>query len=272
MSSLAQAILYPHPEIFEKIILSVAFIATIIIHLAVISVMVMTNDVDESFSSLPTIRADFAYYDPKGGIGGASDNDVIMEETFLPAQAEVLSRPETEPEPETDETSAVIESTSPKAAPKPKNIPVNENKTKEKSKDTQQAQAFRSGSVEAFGDSQTAGGNDESGRGGTGGGQGRGNPNLLNAYMSQIQRKLSLYKKYPPEAKSQGMVGQVKVNFTVDRQGQVISSRLVQSSGYSALDNEALALLKRVSPVPAIPPELNRNNLNMTVPVVFSLK
>ncbi|MDR3203730.1 MAG: energy transducer TonB [Deltaproteobacteria bacterium] len=272
----ADDIFSPRPEVFEKRSLKGSLVATIILHLLILSLMIMSKPVETSTNSMPSIVADFIYYDPEGGSGGASDNDLIMEETLLPSQAEILPQEEIvkepEPEPEIEETTALIESVSPKAATEPKKPPLKAKKNKEKSnKPPQTAQNYRAGSANALGDSPTAGGNSGSGRGGVGGGSGRGNPNLLNAYISQIQRKLNRYKKYPPEAKSQGLGGQVKVNFSVNRQGQVIASRLVSSSGNRALDNEVLALLKRISPVPAIPAGLNSDRLNLTIPVVFSL-
>jgi protein TonB len=58
---------------------------------------------------------------------------------------------------------------------------------------------------------------------------------------------------------------------SLDKVGQVTSLRLVESSGSRALDNEVMALLKRLSPVPPIPQELNRQSMSLTIPVVFSL-
>jgi protein TonB len=271
MSSMA--ILFAQPEIFEKRALSVAASATVIVHLLIISIMIITKQADLPPQSMPTVVADFAYYDSEGGVGGSSDNDVVMEETFRPAQSEILAMEEiTSIEPEPEEIPAVVESLSEKAAPTAAKPKLKKEKIQKKpSEQPQEAQNYRAGSVEATGDSLTAGGGDGTGRGGTGGGRGQGNPDRMNAYISQIQRKLNRYKKYPPEAKSQGLIGQVKVSFIVDREGQVVSSRLVESSGYRSLDNEVMALLKRISPVPAIPPELNRSSLRLTIPVIFSL-
>ena len=115
-----------------------------------------------------------------------------------------------------------------------------------------------------------AGGGLGSGRGGVGGGTGIGNPNALNAYASKIRAKLNRYKKYPPEAASKRIGGAATVNFTVNRQGEVISSRLARSSGQAMLDEEAMALLRRCSPFPPMPEELPHNTLNLTVPISFS--
>ena len=52
-----------------------------------------------------------------------------------------------------------------------------------------------------------------------------------------------------------GQRGVVQVFFSLDRQGRVLESRVVRSSGANALDEEALALLRRAQPFPPPPPE-----------------
>jgi len=54
--------------------------------------------------------------------------------------------------------------------------------------------------------------------------------------------------------------------------GRVIDSRVVRSSGASALDEEALALLRRAQPFPPPPPELSGQRVDLTVPIRFNLK
>jgi protein TonB len=58
----------------------------------------------------------------------------------------------------------------------------------------------------------------------------------------------------------------------LNRQGQVIAARLVQSSGFPVLDDEAKALIQRVNPLPPFPKALDRNSLELTVPIQFTLR
>jgi protein TonB len=52
----------------------------------------------------------------------------------------------------------------------------------------------------------------------------------------------------------------------------VINSRIAHSSGASALDEEALALLRRAQPFPAPPRELPGERVDLTVPIRFNLR
>jgi protein TonB len=60
--------------------------------------------------------------------------------------------------------------------------------------------------------------------------------------------------------------------FSLDRQGRVIDSRITHSSSAAALDEEALALLRRAEPFPAPPAELIGAQVNLTVPIRFNLR
>jgi periplasmic protein TonB len=50
----------------------------------------------------------------------------------------------------------------------------------------------------------------------------------------------------------------------------VLSARLSRSSGDSVLDQEAVAMVFRASPVPAPPPEVNGSVIPLNVPVRFN--
>jgi hypothetical protein len=51
----------------------------------------------------------------------------------------------------------------------------------------------------------------------------------------------------------------------------VIETRIVRSSGAAALDEEALALLRRAQPFPAPPLELPGDRVDLSVPIRFNL-
>ena len=85
-------------------------------------------------------------------------------------------------------------------------------------------------------------------------------------WRSMIMALFNRHKRFPPG----GGRGTATVAFTIDRSGHVISARLARSSGEPALDQEAVALARRVSPVPAPPANVgNGASILLAVPVRF---
>jgi TonB family protein len=79
--------------------------------------------------------------------------------------------------------------------------------------------------------------------------------------------RLARYNRYPTQANS--AEGAVSLAFTVDRKGNVVTSRIEKTSGSNVLDAEALALLARAAPFPAPPPEVADADLTFILPVRF---
>src|SRR5262245_57218031 len=67
------------------------------------------------------------------------------------------------------------------------------------------------------------------------------------SWQKALISHLNRFKRYPDAARSRGIHGIVKVEFAVDREGRVMTSRVAESSGSSALDAEALATLRRAN-------------------------
>jgi periplasmic protein TonB len=70
------------------------------------------------------------------------------------------------------------------------------------------------------------------------------------SWEQQILARIEREKRYPSEAQQQGMEDYVTVRFVVDREGKVISARITHSNGLGPLDQEALAVFRRVSFAP----------------------
>ncbi|KPH82316.1 TonB family protein [Bosea vaviloviae] len=77
---------------------------------------------------------------------------------------------------------------------------------------------------------------------------------------------LNRYKRFPSGASP----GTVQVAFSIDRSGRVLSARLVSGSGDAVLDEEAVAMVRRASPVPAPPAGLGGSTVMLAVPVRFA--
>jgi len=86
-------------------------------------------------------------------------------------------------------------------------------------------------------------------------------------WQSRVNAHLNRYKRYPAGERAQGTAS---VRFTIDATGRVTGVSLVRSSGSSALDQAAVDMVRRASPVPAPPPAIARASMRLTVPVHFS--
>jgi protein TonB len=84
------------------------------------------------------------------------------------------------------------------------------------------------------------------------------------ALVAQLERS----KRYPPGA--HGEQGTARLEFRIDRRGHLLSSRIVQSSGSAALDQETLALVHRAQPLPAPPPGVADAQLSFVVPIRYA--
>ncbi len=95
---------------------------------------------------------------------------------------------------------------------------------------------------------------------------------LQASWQKALIGKLERNKRYPDAASRRGVKGVALVRFKVDRAGHVISVEISQSSGSPILDEEAVALLRRVSPVPTPPDQLTEPMLDNVLPIGFGMK
>lgn len=60
--------------------------------------------------------------------------------------------------------------------------------------------------------------------------------------------------------------------FVVDREGHVLDYRIEQSAGHAALDEEVQKMIERAQPLPAMPDTMDKETLELVVPVQFFLR
>jgi len=94
----------------------------------------------------------------------------------------------------------------------------------------------------------------------------------LLSYRDLLAAYLARYKRYPHASQVRGEEGTVVVRFTLDRRGGVSGARIERASGHALLDGEVLALLRRATPLPSIPSTMTESQLEISVPVNFSLR
>ncbi len=98
-----------------------------------------------------------------------------------------------------------------------------------------------------------------------------GNANA-SSYSAMVLAHLQRFRVYPTQARAAGVTGVSTVRFTLGASGNVVAVSLARSSGAGALDQAALAMVRRASPFPAIPPGLGRSSMTFAAPVRFNLR
>ena len=78
----------------------------------------------------------------------------------------------------------------------------------------------------------------------------------------------ALDRAYPPNLTRMQSLG----TEVLDRQGRVHGSKLHKTSGYPVLDEAAVKMVERASPLPAMPPEMPDQTVELVVPVEFYIR
>lgn len=87
-------------------------------------------------------------------------------------------------------------------------------------------------------------------------------------WQKQLVTHLARHRSYPKG--STNLNAKVTLNFVLNRNGHVVSSSIIQSSGDSNIDQAALTMMHRSDPVPPPPPSVADRGLIFTLPIVFS--
>lgn len=95
---------------------------------------------------------------------------------------------------------------------------------------------------------------------------------IVDSWQRSVLAHLGRHKRYPAEARTRGIEGEVRLAFTVDRAGRVVTAALVRPSGVTALDREALDMLVRAQPLPPLPVLATPDQGRLVVPVRYRLK
>ena len=91
-------------------------------------------------------------------------------------------------------------------------------------------------------------------------------------YSSLLARSIGKYKQYPKIAQMRGWQGEVVLEVHCDANGNVVQTLVKQSSGHNVLDEQAMTMVKKASPLPPAPDVLKNKALILLVPVPFTLE
>lgn len=92
------------------------------------------------------------------------------------------------------------------------------------------------------------------------------------SWESMVKGKINKMRNYPEDARRRKRTGTAVIAFSVNAQGDILSSQLVTSSGTLSLDRAALTALESARPLPPPPKEIVKNGIQkVTLPVEFGL-
>jgi len=97
--------------------------------------------------------------------------------------------------------------------------------------------------------------------------------NELKDFQSLLLAAIRQATFFPQEALKERRYGEVKVAFTIAKDGKLARVEVVGPSGCQILDDAAVEILHRAAEkFPSLPASLNREGLNYTVPIRFKEK
>lgn len=92
-----------------------------------------------------------------------------------------------------------------------------------------------------------------------------------NHLRSLLRTELDKHFVYPPVARRNGWEGRVDIVVRLDHEGRLNALRIVHSSGYAILDQDALITLKKIGTIPQARPWLRGYSYDTQLPVLYRL-
>ena len=94
----------------------------------------------------------------------------------------------------------------------------------------------------------------------------------FHAYLSELGGLVARQRRYPEAAARLGQEGVAQVRVRLDRDGSLTCApRIASSSGFELLDEEAVRMVRRAAPFPALPHGEDQAT-EITIPVRFQLE
>jgi pilus assembly protein CpaC len=91
-------------------------------------------------------------------------------------------------------------------------------------------------------------------------------------YSKLVQQKVLNALVYPPAAKAAGFQGTVKLSLKLSPQGELLESKLKETSSYRVLDDAALQKAQDTSPYPPFPPDIKEQEIWVDIPITYQLE
>ncbi|MEW6109643.1 MAG: TonB family protein [Nitrospirota bacterium] len=90
-------------------------------------------------------------------------------------------------------------------------------------------------------------------------------------YMKKLKEKIESIWVYPPEASKRGIYGDLKIRFTIKKNGKLGAVELVRTSGFKMLDDAAIQALKDGEPYWPLPDEWGMESYTIMGHFIYSI-
>lgn len=90
-------------------------------------------------------------------------------------------------------------------------------------------------------------------------------------YMKKLKEKIETIWVYPPEARLRGIYGDLKIRFTIKKNGRLGAVVLMRTSGYKMLDDAAMKALKNGEPYWPLPDEWGMESYTILGHFVYNI-
>ena len=97
-------------------------------------------------------------------------------------------------------------------------------------------------------------------------------PSNIDEYVQTVQQKIAQSIVYPQEAERAGWEGTVKLSLLILSDGTLATAMVRESSGHEIFDEYTLNIVKKLAPYSSFPSSVDLQEVNVTIPVVYSLK
>ncbi len=86
-----------------------------------------------------------------------------------------------------------------------------------------------------------------------------------------LKEKIESIWQYPIEAARRGIYGDLRIRFSITRNGKLGYVRLIRTSGYKELDEAAMKALKDAEPYWPLPEDWQGDSLTITGHFIYSI-
>ena len=91
-------------------------------------------------------------------------------------------------------------------------------------------------------------------------------------YLAYLSAAIARQQRYPKRSRQRGEEGICKIAIEIASDGRLLAAKVSVGSGYVRLDREAMKMVRRAAPFPALPAHMQGQNLRIQLPVSFRLE